>query len=141
MPDSNRRRPYDPAMPYADRADQQRCAKAHYEANKEIYRERARIHRKGQRAAVDRAIRTAKARPCADCNVQYPYYVMHFDHVAGEKLFNLGNARMSMAVGRVVAEMEKCEVVCANCHAERTHRRGQRLGVVATDNPDRLTLF
>ena len=70
------------------------------------------------------AIREAKDRPCADCGVRYPYYVMEFDHVnPGAKCFNVSSGYMSFSVTRVLAEIAKCEVVCANCHAERTHRR------------------
>jgi hypothetical protein len=37
-----------------------------------------------------RLIRQAKARPCADCGVLYPYYVMDFDHRPGTgKTYNL----------------------------------------------------
>lgn len=28
-----------------------------------------------------------------------------------------------MAFDKIVAEMNKCEVVCANCHAERSNTR------------------
>lgn len=66
-------------------------------------------------------IRDAKAKPCADCGVQYPYYVMDFDHVRGTKLFNIGEGATNFGQERLLAEIEKCDVVCANCHRERTH--------------------
>jgi hypothetical protein len=66
----------------------------------------------------------AKNRPCADCGRSYPPYVMDFDHVRGEKVANVS---VLVAGGasrrRVLAEIAKCEVVCANCHRERTHGR------------------
>jgi hypothetical protein len=45
---------------------------------------------------------------------------MHFDHVPGRgpKLFNLGSGDYSIKT--VQAEIEKCDIVCANCHAIRT---------------------
>ena len=64
-----------------------------------------------------------KARPCADCGVQYPPYVMDFDHVRGEKLFNVSAKAGSMARERRDAEIAKCDLVCANCHRIRTHLR------------------
>lgn len=67
-------------------------------------------------------VREAKERPCADCKVQYPYYVMQFDH-RGDKKFNLSWAYRMAGFNQIKAEIEKCDVVCANCHAERTHRR------------------
>lgn len=67
-------------------------------------------------------IREAKDRPCADCGVQYPYYVMQFDHVRGEKKFNLGGG-WNNSIEAIQEEIAKCDVVCANCHAERTYQR------------------
>lgn len=71
-------------------------------------------------------IREAKDRPCADCGIAYPYYVMQFDHVQGVKKFNIGVVGPTVSRDRLMAEISKCEVVCANCHAERTYTR--RLG-------------
>ena len=78
-------------------------------------------------------IRAEKDKPCADCGVRYPYYVMHFDHLGAEpKLFNLGRAG-ARAWASIQAEIAKCDVVCANCHAERTFRRLQRESVNGQD--------
>ena len=68
----------------------------------------------------------AKSRSCTDCGVQYPYYVMEFDHLdADAKHFNVSAGVTSVSHERLLAEIAKCEVVCANCHAERTHQRKQ----------------
>jgi hypothetical protein len=65
----------------------------------------------------------AKQKPCADCGIQYPYYVMDFDHREGEtknfSLFKIHGA----TVKRILEEITKCDVVCANCHRKRTHQR------------------
>lgn len=47
-----------------------------------------------------------------------------FDHVSGEKTKNVGTllARPSLWE-QAVAEVEKCELVCANCHRARTAER------------------
>jgi hypothetical protein len=58
---------------------------------------------------------------CADCGGKFPPCCMDFDHVPerGPKLFNLsGNNDYSLE--RVRAEIEKCDIVCANCHRIRT---------------------
>jgi hypothetical protein len=60
--------------------------------------------------------------PCADCGVLYPYYVMDFDHIDGDKKFNLANSTQQGFL-IVKKEIEKCEVVCSNCHRIRTHNR------------------
>jgi hypothetical protein len=67
-------------------------------------------------------INSYKDRPCQDCGTRFPLVAMQFDHVRGKKMFNLSQFGMR-SFARITAEIEKCEVVCANCHAVRTHRR------------------
>jgi hypothetical protein len=68
----------------------------------------------------------AKDRPCMDCRVQYIPPVMEFDHREGEK--KTGNvsklARTPVSVAKLLDEISKCDVVCANCHRVRTASRG-----------------
>lgn len=68
-------------------------------------------------------IKRLKAKPCADCGVQYPHYVMDFDHRdPAIKLFTIG-PKKTCQIDRLLAEIAKCDLVCANCHRERTQRR------------------
>lgn len=62
-------------------------------------------------------------RGCADCGYREHPAALQFDHVRGEKLFPLSAGR-HRARRLVLAEIEKCDVVCANCHAIRTVTRG-----------------
>ena len=83
------------------------------------------------KAGERRAWQTAtKSVPCTDCGVAYPPYVMQFDHVPnrGPKLFNISEAVRdgTWTVEQVKAEAEKCDIVCANCHAVRTHTRSKK---------------
>lgn len=65
-----------------------------------------------------------EGRPCADCKVVYPHYVMDFDHVRGEKVKNLSKLVNSTYTWRLVEiEIEKCDLVCSNCHRIRTWNR------------------
>lgn len=66
----------------------------------------------------------AKSRPCADCGHTYGPWVMQFDHRPGErKLGNVADLVRIKSKRKLLEEIEKCDVVCANCHAERTHSR------------------
>lgn len=65
-----------------------------------------------------------ESTPCKDCGKQYPYYVMQFDHLRDKK-FNIGS-RTSLSKTSILTEIEKCDIVCANCHAERTYKRKSR---------------
>lgn len=75
--------------------------------------------RRAKRMAV---IREHKDVPCADCGQRYPHFVMDFDHVRGEKSFGLGDGGKGRDMGlqKVLEEIDKCDVVCANCHRYRT---------------------
>ena len=107
-------------MPYKDPEKQKAAQKKHYLENTGKYREAS---------AATRARRFAKlaelkAMPCKDCGIQYPSYVMQFDHL-GDKVNCLSNMITRNAWADILLEVKKCEVVCANCHAERTHQRRQ----------------
>lgn len=63
--------------------------------------------------------------PCADCNVKYAYYVMDFDHIdPAKKKFMIGRAVSTggKSLKIIRKEIEKCDLVCANCHRIRTHK-------------------
>jgi len=68
---------------------------------------------------------SAKRRPCIDCNLAYPPYVMDFDHVKGKKSGGVSAMTGSASKKRILKEIAKCEVVCANCHRKRTYARKQ----------------
>lgn len=105
-----------------------RANREHQRANQARHRAKPEVqaHRQAhdaERRATARAITdNAKACPCVDCGVQYPPYVMDLDHVRGEKLFVLSKG-YNHSVEAQLAEIEKCDVVCTNCHRERTHVR------------------
>lgn len=61
---------------------------------------------------------------CADCDRDYPPYVLEFDHVDPKtKKFNVGNASSAPSMQALVEEIEKCDIVCASCHKIREHER------------------
>lgn len=66
-----------------------------------------------------------KDNPCMDCGVNYPSYVMDFDHRPSEyKLFNISRyMRANKSLQQVVEEIAKCDLVCSNCHRIRTFTR------------------
>lgn len=92
-------------------------SKAYYRRNPEGRRAIAARHRVGARTLVTEA----KAGGCVDCDETDPV-VLDFDHVRGEKLFTIGE-RKDGSRARLLAEIAKCEVRCANCHRRRTDER------------------
>ncbi len=67
-------------------------------------------------AALDRL---KESLPCLDCGTFFKACQMDFDHVSGVKVSNV-----SQMVGRpsveIEVELDKCQLVCANCHRVRT---------------------
>jgi hypothetical protein len=60
-------------------------------------------------------------KPCADCGKVFALEAMDFDHVRGEKKFNISAAGGThKSRKRILAEIAKCDLVCANCHRVRT---------------------
>jgi hypothetical protein len=60
------------------------------------------------------------SRGCADCKGDFTNpSVLTFDHISGKKEFGIGQ-RWSVSLQSLLEELEKCEVVCHNCHAVRT---------------------
>lgn len=71
-----------------------------------------------------RRLRELKKEPCLDCGQSFPSYVMDFDHREGtKKSRNISGALRYWSWRRVLAEIAKCDLVCANCHRIRTARR------------------
>ena len=65
---------------------------------------------------------------CQDCRDEgypgmHPYYVLDADHVRGEKANNVSQMYRTNTVEETMAELAKCDIVCANHHRIRTHKR------------------
>lgn len=57
-----------------------------------------------------------------DCGEADPI-VLDFDHVRGEKLDNVASLITGAGkFSRLMTEIEKCDVRCANCHRRKTAR-------------------
>ena len=56
---------------------------------------------------------------CAVCGYNKHPAALHFDHLnPSTKSFSLGNN--NYPISKLEAELDKCQVLCANCHAEKT---------------------
>lgn len=65
-----------------------------------------------------------KQTPCVDCGLVGNPMLVEFDHIKGDKKFNLAHAFMKkgMTIDIVKQEIAKCEIRCNNCHRIKTHR-------------------
>ena len=112
----------------------------HYSENKSQYR----LSVRRRQYEMDEFIRSQKQNPCKDCKNSFHFAAMQFDHLDGKKKVIILSqiSRMGWSKERVLEEIAKCDLVCANCHAVRTFQRnlvkcGRRLMV--EHQPSKLT--
>lgn len=104
------------------------CRKAYlkkdYDKKKVFYIKRSKINRKKRSSVIREFVDAYKSKtPCKDCNNNFFPFQMDFDHL-GNKKFNISSAvGDALPLEEVKKEIEKCELVCANCHRLRTHLR------------------
>jgi hypothetical protein len=99
-------------------------------ATPRLQRRREQRHRR-RRQQMDLLLRL-RTLACFDCSRTYPVCVMEFDHRPGTVKVGL----VSQMAGRVkiqklLEEIAKCDIVCANCHRDRSYRRRPSLAGVA----------
>ncbi len=100
--------------------------KNYYHQNREKQLELVKIRKERYIEERKKFLEEVKNKPCLDCGKKYPAWVMDFDHRDGElKLGNVSKLalRKFWSISRILEEIEKCDLVCANCHRERTYRR------------------
>jgi len=119
-------------MPFKDpekrRAYHREYMREWYQSHREEHITRATNVNRRARARTRALIAELKSHPCADCGGSFPPALMDFDHVRGTKhgiISRMSGGRMARA--KLLEEINKCEVVCANCHRRRTYLR--RLGL------------
>lgn len=85
--------------------------------------------RQESRTKVRRYIQEYKAgKKCADCGEDYPYWIMEFDHLK-DKNFTIGQfSSTTVDIEIIKKEIAKCDVVCSNCHRNRTFNRSIKDG-------------
>ena len=105
-------------------------SKSYYPANKSKWA----IRNRNQTRKLANLIQVIKKdKACFDCNKTYPYYVMEFDHIKGVKINSISRMRTCGSWEKILKEIDKCELVCANCHRERTwNRLRKQNGVTAS---------
>jgi hypothetical protein len=107
-------------------------SREHYIANKRSYIERTRRRKRQERAnRAHLIVQYLESHPCVDCGETDPL-VLEFDHRGGKE-FTIGREFTSRPWEDVLAEIDKCDVRCANCHRRRTAERGGFLRLVLSE--------
>lgn len=107
-------------MPYKDVIKRRACHKRYYLRNTALYKKKN-IKRRNE---LINFVISLKQKACKDCGVQYPHYVMDFDHrdrttklASINEMINIH----SYSKEKILEEIKKCDLVCANCHRIRTY--------------------
>lgn len=89
-----------------------------YDNNKEYVKQQA----SEKTASMRRFVAAVKSYPCEDCSQSFPPCVMQFDHRdPSKKEDNVARIVKNGSWSKLQEEILKCDLVCANCHAIRTH--------------------
>lgn len=95
-----------------------------YEKNKQQHIANAGVRKKKAVEDAREYVRAIKENSgCVDCKKSYPYYVLQFDHLS-DKAYTIADMILSgYSIKTIQKEIDKCDIVCANCHMFRTHKR------------------
>lgn len=91
----------------------------HYLNNKKYYKEKKIKYVKEN----NRRVNELKNKSCEDCHAKYPSFVMDFHHKnEKEKEDNISKMiKNGVSFEKILEEIKKCILVCANCHRLRTN--------------------
>ncbi len=93
---------------------------AHYKKNSKEYINRSKKRSKQQGVDNRRKMQEYLLnKKCCDCPEKDPV-VLQFDHVRGEKIGNVSWMVGKCSWEKVLKEIEKCDIRCANCHLRKT---------------------
>jgi len=98
-------------------------ARLNWLANADLRARNASNKKKRKELAREFVLEYLQTHPCKDCGESDPV-VLEFDHLS-DKCKNISDM-VDKAYGLITIQLEiqKCEIVCANCHRRRTASRG-----------------
>ncbi len=71
---------------------------------------------------------------CTDCGISHPAILQFHHRNRDDKSFNISDVvRKANSIKQITNEIQKCDVVCVNCHAKRHWRERHK-----TDNWDEI---
>jgi len=115
-------------MSYKDKGVQKEAQRKHYLKNKSLFIERTKEKRKINKLYVEQ-YKEAHACTCGESCVA----CLQLHHL-GDKDTSVANAMQRFGLKRLKKEIDKCEVMCANCH-RKIHRNDHP---ATTENAKRL---
>jgi hypothetical protein len=104
---------------------QQAAKKAWYERNKALTLQRTKYRRKKK----DQYVLQYKLENsiCPDCDISWAPYQLDFDHVSENKIAGINQIVRNGTMKQLLEEINKCELICSNCHRHRTYMRSLKI--------------
>ena len=120
-------------MPYKDKEKQRQYQREHYKKYHKRYRKQQNEARRKRRQQSKAALILYKGGKCGHCSVSYPYDgVYEFHHTdPNKKDFEISdsldrNVDELFNSKEILKELDKCLMLCANCHRiEHARLRGE----------------
>lgn len=110
-------------MPYATKEARNAYSKVYYRGHKTEINNRGTAINRRRRQDRYAGVRVLKSNPCKDCGRSFPPCVMDFDHrnpaLKTDEVSRM--VKRMVAWDLVLAEVAKCDLVCACCHRLRTY--------------------
>lgn len=108
-------------MPYASKKQQSDYGKKWYKNNKEEHLKNVRRNTKRRRKELELyVLEYKKVHPCFDCKESNPCCLQFHHQNPDEKDLEISRAvKNGWSDKRLQEEIEKCLVLCANCHSKR----------------------
>ena len=100
------------------------CKTCNNKRNRQRYADNPQYYKQSAKERVSKTneyLFTLKSKPCTDCRQKFHPACMDFDHLYGkEQAISMIRGR---SIEKILKEISKCELVCANCHRLRTFKR------------------
>lgn len=95
------------------------------------------MNRNQRRAEMWTLIQNYKqARGCSNCGYKEYPQALQFDHLRDKKANVSDLIRSDYSLETIMKEIEKCQILCANCHAVITHLRKSNPDVSSSNQQD-----
>lgn len=100
-------------MPFKDREVQLEAQRNAYQNNKAYYREQLQKRRQKNK---DYLADLKKTLSCTKCGFSHPAALDFHHRDSEDKDMNVSNSVFNKGLENLKKEIEKCDVLCANCH-------------------------
>ena len=111
-------------MPYKDREKRLKHAREYGKGWYQGHKQEVMEHRKQRQTKIHNWFRRYKSiLQCVDCGVAHPALLQFHHRDKSTKSFAISKIMSRAAsIKQIITEIEKCDVVCVNCHANRHWR-------------------